>query len=62
MPDPRKDKKFLLKVFGGDREMYKTLLRLYDEAVAEGSVIPDEIAFIRFREMHQETETGFARV
>jgi len=62
MYDPRKDKKFLLKVFGGDREVYKDFLKLYDEAVAEGSIIPQEIAWIRFREVYQETETGFTHV
>lgn len=62
MYDPRKEKKFLLKVFGGDREVYKDFLKFYDEAVAEGSVIPQELAWIRFREVYQEMEKGFARV
>ena len=62
MYDPRRAKKFLLKVFGGDREVYKDFLKLYDEAVAEGSIIPQEIAWIRFREVYQETETGFTHV
>ena len=62
MYDPRKEKKFLLRVFGGDREVYKDFLKFYDEAVAEGSIIPQEIAWIRFREVYQETETGFTHV
>ena len=62
MADPRKEKKFLMKIFGGDRDVYKDFLKFYDEAVAEGSMIPDELAFIRFREVYQETDTGWMRL
>ena len=62
MADPRREKKFLMKIFGGDRDVYKDFLKFYDEAVAEGSMIPDELAFIRFREVYQETDTGWMRL
>ena len=62
MYDPRKEKKFLMKIFGGDESIHKDFLTLYDEAVAEGSMIPQELAWIRFREVYQETETGWMRL
>jgi len=62
MSDPRKNKKYLIKVFGGDREIYKEFLELYDQAVDEGWFYPDEIAWIRFRKIYHETESGWMRI
>ena len=64
MADPRKEKKFLMKIFGGDRDVSFLMITSdsNDEAVAEGSMIPDELAFIRFREVYQETDTGWMRL
>ena len=57
MADPRKNKKLYMKIFG-DTDLYNEFLSYYDEAVARGSPVPEEMAWIEFRDKYLETDDG----
>ena len=59
MADPRTNKKYYMKVLNKDLELFKVFLSLYDEAVKEGSQIPEDVAWIRFRERYVNTDEGW---
>jgi len=56
MANPRELKKFYMKVFEKNEDLYKEFLRLYDEAIKEGSSIPTDLAWIRFKEKYREDD------
>jgi hypothetical protein len=53
--DPRKFKKFYMKVLR-NKDLYKEFLEIYDEVVEEGSPIPVKITWIRFRERYKSED------
>ena len=59
MADPRKLRKYYMKVFFKNVDLYNEFLALYDQAVKEGSTIPEEVAMIRFREIWIEGDEGW---
>ena len=59
MADPRKLRKYYMKVFHKNVELYNEFLSLYDEAQKEGSAIPEQLAMIRFRERYVEGDEGW---
>ena len=59
--DPRtskKTKRLYKKVFA-DETLYDLFFSYYDEAVADGSAIPLERAWIKFREHYMEVDNGW---
>jgi len=61
MANPRKLKKYYMKVFYGNEAIYKEFLKFYDQAVEEGSSIPEDVAWVRFREQYIDTDEGWVR-
>ena len=59
MNEIKKLKKYYMKIFDRNNILWKEFLKLYNEAVAEGSEIPAEVAMIRFREKYIETDMGW---
>ena len=59
--NPRKLRKYYMKVFYGNKELFKVFLRFYDEAVKEGSVVPEDVAWVQFREQYIDTDEGWVR-
>lgn len=61
MSDPREKraKSLYMKIFFGDKDLYDEFLQLYDAAVADGSVSPEDVAMIHFRDKYQETDDGW---
>jgi len=49
---PTENKKFFLKIFGKNKDTYDAFVSCYEQAVKEGSRIPSEIAWIKFRELY----------
>lgn len=56
MANPRKLRKYYMKMFFKNIDLYNEFLALYDEAVKEQSTIPEEVAWIRFRDKYIEGE------
>lgn len=48
-----------MKIFFGDKELYKEFLELYDAAVDDESVYPEGAAMIQFRERYEEVDDGW---
>jgi len=48
-----------MKLFHGNRAHYREFCALYDEAVKEGSKIPEERAWILWRERYFEGDDGW---
>jgi len=59
MANPRELRKYYMKLFQKNVEQYNEFLGLYDEAVKEGSAIPEQLAMIRFRERYVEGDEGW---
>ena len=59
MANPRKLRKYYMKLFQKNVELYNEFLGLYDEAVKEGSAIPEQLAMIRLREHWVEGDEGW---
>lgn len=58
--DPRDNKWLWLKhIFGGDQELYDNYVKLFDEARASGSMLPNEQAWIIFRQRYRELPHGW---
>lgn len=49
---PAENKKFFMKIFGKNKETYDAFVKVYEQAVEEGSRIPSEVAWIKFRELY----------
>jgi len=64
MSDPREKraKRLYMKIFFGDKELYKEFLEYYDLAVEDGSQEPEEKAMITFREKYEDTEDGWQKI
>ena len=58
MMDPRdkNDKKFYMKVFFNNKDLYDEFLELFDAAVEDGSTKPEDIAMIHFRDKYVEID------
>jgi len=58
MADPRekRTKSLYMKVFFGDKDLYNEFLELYDAAVDDGSVNPEGVAMIHFRDKYVEID------
>ena len=61
MPNPRTQKKIFLKAFNGNQQLLDFYTKLYDEAVANGSEIPDVVAWIKFREVYVELPESWSK-
>jgi len=61
MADPRerKAKRLYMKIFFGDKELYKEFLELYDNAVSNDSVDPESAAMVHFRDRYLDTDDGW---
>jgi len=53
-PCSARAKKYYMKLFRGDKDLYKEFLSLYDRAVEKGSAYPRQLAMIWFREKYTE--------
>lgn len=51
-------RKFYMLLFNNRKELYDEFLKLYNEAVAAGSTIPEDIAMIKFRDRWMEGDDG----
>jgi hypothetical protein len=49
---PTENKKFFMKIFGKNKDTYNAFVGCYEQAVEEGSRIPSEVAWIKFRELY----------
>ena len=59
--NPRELRKYYMKVFYGNEELFKIFLKFYDEAVKEGAAVPEDVAWVRFREHYIDTDEGWVR-
>lgn len=62
MANPRELKKFYMKIFQGNEEIYQIFVKLYDQAVEDGSAIPEEVAWIQLRKRYIETDEGWVEL
>ena len=64
MADPREKraKKFYMKIFFDDKDLYKIFLEYYDKAVEEDSAEPEAKAMIMFRDEYEEIEDGWRKI
>jgi hypothetical protein len=49
---PIENKKYFMKIFGKNKVVYDDFVNAYNEAVAAGSRIPNDAAWMRFRELY----------
>jgi len=57
--DPRKFKKvYYNNIFFKNKEAYDFFVEMYDEAVKEGSRAPNQIAWIKFRDIWKQLPDG----
>ena len=61
MSDPHLRRRVFMKAFGQNQQLLDFYIKLYDEAVAAGSTIPDVVAWIKFREVYIETPGGWTK-
>jgi len=57
-----KTRRLLLKsIFFDHQEWFDVYLKFYGDALDTDSVIPHEVAMIKFRELYAETPTGWVK-
>jgi len=57
-----KTKRLLLKsIFFDHQELLDVYLKFYQDARSKNSAIPHEVAMIKFRELYDETPTGWVK-
>lgn len=51
-------RKIYMQVFDNRKELYDEFLKLYNQAVKDGSTMPEDIAMIKFRDRWTEGDDG----
>jgi len=58
LDDPKKKRFFIKHFFAKDKTLYDVWKKFYDAAVKEFAAIPENIAWIKFRELYIELPDG----